>query len=1025
MNLFSIPAHVPFLDAVAAEWLDRAADPLAVADGLILLPTRRAARSLAEAFLRVSGGQALLLPRITALGALDEAPLTLAGALDLPPAVEPARRLAVLTRLILAMDGENGAPRTADRAWPLAAELATLMDEAERAGIDLGARLPDAADDRFAAHWAETLKFLAIVTHAWPDWLAEQGLMNPAARQVALLDAQAEAWRAAPPAEHVLLAGTTGGIPAVARLARVIAGLSTGAVVLPGLDTGMAEQTWEALADSHPQAGLRRLLVGLGATRGDVLLLSMRQGVAGRDRRQDQTEAFHAGTPPPNPLPQGEGENAVARRAGTLSRALLPGQALDDWTRDGDVAIGGLFRLVPADQQEEAAAIALVLRQALETKGARAALVTPDRDLAGRVAIELVRYGVIADDSAGEKLAATPPAVFLRLLAVALAEHLAPVPLLAVLKHPLAGAGLALPACRADARALELAALRGPRPRPGLTGLRQRIDAARDGGARQGAGLDRADLRAAAALLGRVETCLEPALRSGAAVEAAPAEMLAGLIEAAENLAATDDTPGPSRLWAGEEGEALATVLAALQAALPVLPDQPRGVLPGLLDAVLEGAVVRTRRALRGGGGAEHPRVFIWGLLEARLQSAEVIVLGGLVEGVWPPLVEPGPWLSRPMRTAVGLPSPEEAVGQAAHDFALAACAAPVVVLSCPRRRDGAPTVPARWLTRIEMFLKGQGVALPEHPAADWARRLDQPDGGARPVRPPEPRPQAALRPRKLSVTEIETWLRDPYAIHARHVLKLRLLDPLDQETDAAEYGVLVHAGLHRFLREHGTNWPSGAAGRLREALGFALAQTAPREALRAWWTPRLDRIADWVADVEASRRAVAAPDVIVSEARGAWTLARPGGLFELIGRADRIELRAGLGLAILDYKTGTPPSQAEVDAGLAPQLLLEAAMAEAGAFGGEVVGAVAELIYWHLSGGFDPGASVSLFKGDGAAIASAVAEATAALGRLIDAFDDPARPYLSHPHPGRAPRFADYAQLARVAEWSAAGEGE
>jgi ATP-dependent helicase/nuclease subunit B len=280
MNLFAIPPHVPFLDAVAADWLHSAATPLAVADGVILLPTRRAARSLADAFLRVSGGQAQLLPRIMALGALDEAPLALAGALDLPPAVEPAQRLAVLTRMILGLQGHHGAPRTADRAWPLAVELAALMDEAERSGIDLAARLPDAADDRFAAHWAETLTFLAIVTHAWPAWLAEQGLLNPAARQVALLDAQAEAWGAAPPCERVLLAGTTGGIPAVARLARVIAGLPTGAVVLPGLDTEMTDAAWEALSDSHPQAGLRRLLDGLGASRADVL-----------------------------PLPQGEGEN--------------------------------------------------------------------------------------------------------------------------------------------------------------------------------------------------------------------------------------------------------------------------------------------------------------------------------------------------------------------------------------------------------------------------------------------------------------------------------------------------------------------------------------------------------------------------------------------------------------------------------------------------------------------------------------------------------------------------------------------
>lgn len=983
MTLFTIPPHLPFLDAVAAEWLGRAADPLAVARGLILLPTRRAARALAEAFLHVSDGRALLLPRIVALGALDETPLALAGALDLPPAVEPAQRLAALTKLILAMKGANGAPHTVDRAWPLAAELAALMDEAERTGVDLAARLPDAADDRFAAHWAATLEFLAIITRAWPEWLAEQGLMNPAARQIALLDAQAALWRDSPPLERVLLAGTTGAIPAVARLARVVAGLPNGAVLLSGLDTDMAETAWEALEDSHPQAGLRRLLNGLGATRAEVQLWPVS---------------------PDSAVP--------AARAATIGRALLPGQALGDWgTKDRPVETGGLFRLRPADQQEEAAAIALVLRGALETRDARAALVTPDRDLAGRVASELARYGVVADDSAGEKLADTPPAVFLRLLAMALAERLAPVPLLAVLKHPLAAAGLAPAACRAGARALELACLRGPRPRPGLAGLRHRVDKAAD--------------PAAAALLARLEACLAPALRMDAAVAAAPAEMLAALIDAAERLAATDELAGPARLWAGEEGEALATALAAAQAALPVIGDQPHGVLPGLLDAVLEGAVVRTRRALRGGAAAEHPRVFIWGLLEARLQSAEVIVLGGLAEGVWPPLVEPGPWLSRPMRSTMGLPSPEEMVGQSAHDFTQAACAAPTVVLSCPRRRDGAPAVPARWLTRLETFLAGQGRNLPEHQAAVWARQLDQPAGPPQPVPPPRPRPPVALRPTRLSVTEIETWLRDPYAIHARHILRIHPLDALDQETDAADYGQLVHDGLHRFLRSHGTAWPPDATEQLRRAFAAALARTEPREALRAWWAPRLERIADWVADTEAARRAIAAPLTIASEAKGAWTLPRPQRSFELTGRADRIELRAEGRLAILDYKTGTPPSQTEVEAGLAPQLLLEAAMAEAGAFGPALAAPATELIYWHLSGGFERGTSVSLFKGDAATIADAVAAAAAALLRLIEAFDDPERPYLSHPHPARAPRFADYAQLARVAEWSAAGDGE
>ncbi len=996
LNLFTVPPHVPFLDAVARGWLRRGDDPLTVSNGLILLPTRRSARALAEAFLRVGDGRPMLLPRITALGALDEAPLALAGALDLPPAVEPMQRLAALSRLILALRGAGGAPRTADRAWLLARELAALMDEAERAGVELAERLPDAADPDFAAHWAQTLKFLHIVTGVWPAWLAENGVMNPAARQVALLRAQARAWKEAPPGYPVLIAGTTAGIPAVAGLLRVVSRLPLGQVVLPQLDLGMDEAAWQGLEASHGQAGLARLLSDLDATRGDV-----------------------------RPWPGDAGAAVPPGRFAVLSRALLPAAALDDWMQHGPAPLPGVSRLTAADQQQEAQAIALVLRQALETPGARAALVTPDRGLAGRVAAALLRFGVVADDSAGEPLAESPPAVFLRLLVRAVAEELAPVPLLALLKHPLSGAGISPFACREAARQLELACLRGPRPMHGITGLRQVS----------------AEDAAAAEFVARIEACLEPVLRIDSAMEVGPVEALSALIEAAERLAATDADPGPVRLWAAEEGDALATRLAAFRDSVGLLPDLRRGVLPGLLDAVLEGEVVRSRRALRGRGGVEHPRIFIWGLLEARLQSVDLIVLGGLAETVWPPMAEPGPWLSRPMRTRVGLPSPEEAVGQAAHDFLAGCCAAPVVVLSCPVRRDNAPAVPARWLTRIDMFLGGTAgilpllggdvegghhtLALPQHPAVSWVRRIDLPSGGAVPVQAPRPLPPVRERPRQLSVTAIETWLRDPYSIYARHILKLIALKPLDEATDASDYGSIVHDGLHRFLRKYGAVWPADAASELRLAMAQALGGAGLRPALRAWWAPRLDRIADWVAQTEAERRAVRAPAMIATEVSGAVELRRPGGAFRLTGRADRIERYADGTLSILDYKTGQAPTQKEVDAGLAPQLLLEAGMAAAAGFGEALCGTASELIYWQLSGGLDPGTAKPLYKKSAAAIADAALDAMNRLGELIDDFDRPEQAYLSRPHPGFAPRFSDYVQLARVAEWSAAGDSD
>ena len=214
--------------------------------------------------------------------------------------------------------------------------------------------------------------------------------MNPAARQVALLNAQAAAWQAAPPAERVAGRRHHGGIPAVARLLRVVAGCRTAPWFCRAWTRHMSEQAWDALDEAHPQAGLRAPAASTwSARRGDV------RAVAGGSR----------------------GARSCGRAA-TLARALLPAKALRGMANAPTARRSMACRCCrPADQQEEAAAIAMVLREALEMPGATAALVTPDRDLAGRVATELLRYGVVADDSAGERLADTPPAVFLRLLA--------------------------------------------------------------------------------------------------------------------------------------------------------------------------------------------------------------------------------------------------------------------------------------------------------------------------------------------------------------------------------------------------------------------------------------------------------------------------------------------------------------------------------------------------------------------------------------------------------------------------------
>jgi ATP-dependent helicase/nuclease subunit B len=323
----------------------------------------------------------------------------------------------------------------------------------------------------------------------------------------------------------------------------------------------------------------------------------------------------------------------------------------------------------------------------------------------------------------------------------------------------------------------------------------------------------------------------------------------------------------------------------------------------------------------------------------------------------------------------------------------------------------------------LDALLAGAGVTLPLHQAASWARAMDLPAGGPKPVSPPRPNPPVAVRPSRLSVTEIETWLRDPYAIYANHILRLRALKPLDQETDAADYGTIVHAGLHIFFREHGIVWPHDAAVQMRRAMRRALAESFARAALAAWWEPRLDRIADWVVATETLRRTGFALSAIATEKRGALEIMRPGRRFTLSARADRIDFRSDGRLAILDYKTGLVPSQKDVEAGLAPQLPLEAAIAAEGGFGRELQSVTAELTYWQLTGGFEPGKTTLLFDNKDDVRQSVIEAALRGLERLIDQYDQLDQPYLAHPHPAWTPRFSDHAQLARVAEWSLAAD--
>jgi len=682
--------------------------------------------------------------------------------------------------------------------------------------------------------------------------------------------------------------------------------------------------------------------------------------------------------------------SARARRVRLVGEALRPAVTTDAWRRlppqPADILVG-VSRFDCASAQQEAVTIALLLRRKLETPGATAALVTPDRELARRVAAELRRWGIEINDSAGVPLNRTPPAAFLRLVLDVAESGLAPVPLLAALKHPLAAGGLDPAAFRRLSRRLEEAIL-GPRPAPGFAGLKAALGQA-DAGLRRF--VDRLD-----ACLGRLPDLLE-----GGAVPLS--RLVVAHIEAAERLAATAIETGSKRLWAEAAGESAARYCHELIDAARDFPLLSGHDYSALFEALAAGMVVRP-------AFGRHPRLAIWGLVEARLQQADLLVLGGLNEGTWPGPGEHDPWMSRQMRRRFRVAVPERAVGIAAHDFAHA-FGAPEVALTRAARQEGVPTVPSRWLLRLDTVLRAVGLdggLRPDEAVKFAAEQIDEPEH-YRPLPPAAPRPPLAARPRRLSVTQIETWLRDPYAIYARHILDLKPLDELDAAPGRADLGIAIHGALEEFVRRFPLVLPEDAVAELLEIGRAHFGAILSRPGAWAFWWPRFERIAHWLVAEERSHRSGVLESL--SECAGSLTLTAPGGPFTLTAKADRIDRLTTGGFLLVDYKTGSLPSKKEVASGFAPQLPLEGAILRDGSFAA-VAGIPAALEYWRLSGGVRVGQRCPIGGDDPSKLIQSVLDRVRA---LIQRFDDPATPYLAEPAPQWAPRFSDYRHLGRV----------
>lgn len=972
-RVFTIPPGEAFGLSLARGLLARVGDnPEALSRMLILLPTRRACRNLREIFLDLTGGKPLLLPRMKPLGDVDAEDLTLGwpdledvpGALDIPPAMPRARRRILLARLILSRGAEGGW----DMALGMADTLGRFLDQMvieERDFTDLAKLVPE----NYAQHWQITLDFLEILTKNWPKILEDEGCIDAGLRRRLLMEAQSQSWTLHPPAYPVIAAGSTGSIPATARLLKVIAGLPQGEVILPGYDAGLLDG-WEALEPSHPQYGFKQLFERMEIGRDAVMTWPDAQ---------------------------------VQESRSTLAREIMrPAIGVQAWMELESSALTPALKgisLAECDsQREEAGVIALAMRDALRVPGQTAALITPDRRLAFAVSQQCNRWGLTVDDSAGLALDNTLPGSFLILLLESARENLRPAVLLALLKHPFSGID------PGSIGLFESNILRGSSPEKGLDGIKARFDTWRCEN----------DSHPAKKPIQGLWEIIDPILRPFLTLyeSGKPLDFqifLEAHLRMAEALCSAE------RLWAGEAGEAMAALISELLQEKAYLCVLSPADYAGVMSSFIKGVTVRPRFGT-------HPRLMILGQLEARMIHADTVILGGLNEGTWPP--DPGhdPWMSRPMRRDLGLPDAERSIGLAAHDF-VQSLSARNVLLTRALKKDGAPTVPARWLQRLETVLEAAKIPKTNIQNDAYRQYFHLIDKAAESIfiQRPEPRPPAGKRPQKLSVTKIQTWMEDPYQIYARYVLNLKKLDPLEKPLDAAGRGNLLHDILERFVTLYPDGVPAGAKTHL-EALAQEAVQASGLDpgSLSFWW-PRFAALAEWFLEKEQAWRREARP--LKTETQGSWDFTtKAGHAFTLHGYADRIDrMLGGQGYAILDYKTGGSFNKSEITNGKKPQLLLEALMLQQGAFAGLPPGAVEALAFWVMKGGRTPGECVELRP----LSEETLETARAALAALVDSFANPDTPYTAQPNPDRLPAFNDYAHLARVKEWAVSGDDE
>ncbi len=1019
-KIFNIPSGYSFLRSLARAVLTQSlpnlqqVKPNGLSDVLILLPTQRACRDFRKILYDENGKKPLIMPEIRAFGALEDDWVSVGDEQSQTPeifsikqAISPLDRQLILAKYIAKLSGVDKRLNLKNPAMALhmAKDLCKLFDSVLIEEAD-ASKFSELVDAEFAENWQLISKFLDIVFKTWPDVLNAYGKSDEIVRRQKLMALELEYFvqqEAKNQARPIIVAGSTGSVMATKKFLKGIIGLANGTVILPGLDVFMDNLSWAAVSLAHPQNNLKNLLEYIEIERENVAIL-------------------------PNISRQADVGLSLKRQL--ASEMVRPSATSHMWHKLPDnfnkikltKALEQVELLEAPTVQIEAVAIALMMRKAVEDKQ-KCALITPNRQLARRVQNELKRWNIHVDDSSGVPLSDTAPSVFLQHVIAVQLQQFSPSSLLGLLKHPYFKTefltGMSAANMQQAIYAIELIILRGVRPKEGIDGLLAALELK----------LNNKTYEYQHALLKKLDenswnlakTLLEELQQVFTPLNIKTANNFANIftthLKVAEKLCLIDSANN-SLLWQSHEGDSLAQLSTEILQSADNFEHVTLGEYEAMLKNLMSPITVRSK-------DNSYEGLAIFGALEARLADLDMAIIGGLNEGVWPQVPQTDAWVSRAMMAKIGLPAPERRVGLSAHDF-IAAFGVKKIILTRAQKQGGAPSVASRWLLRLKAVLNALDMEYalePTQPWLKWAQDIDQPSQ-IKPNPKPEPRPPIYARPKQMSVSDIETWIRDPYAIYAKKILKIAPLDSLELEIGAAEKGSLLHDILHTFSQNYeGIIKPDAKQVLIEIGVKKFSDIKISYPQLYAFWWVKFINITDWFLENETARRAN--NPKIYSEIKGKILIFDKMGepAFTLTARADRIDIWSDKA-EIIDYKTGTPPSKKQVEAGFSPQLPLEALLLVNNGFDGcKIANSIAiDFSYMQLKGTNPVGKIYDFAKSDKAQIMEDVYKG---LEQRIADFAEQNTAYKPRELAEFAARFRDYDHLARTKEWSLIEKGD